>query len=226
MKKIISFFLFLFLSTSYISAKNNIDESLYTSLEKYEEHVKNKIKNINSEKLEKSIVYTTNKMNSLYSMRDITIYTFFKNTFELELKKRQENIVNINQEDMETKIKMTIWGKELIVEIENNETAKDFLNLLPLTIDLKDYVNTEKVFDIPRKLKVDNSISWYDPEIWDIAYYSPWWNIAIFYKDFSYSNWLIPIWKIISWIENLNVSWDIKNVKFELIEDKILNIND
>jgi Cyclophilin-like family len=39
----------------------------------------------------------------------------------------------------------------------------------------------------------------------DIAYYAPWGNLAIFYKDFGYSRGLIGLGRIDSGIEALNV---------------------
>ncbi|MDR2411114.1 MAG: hypothetical protein LBD88_00435 [Candidatus Peribacteria bacterium] len=40
----------------------------------------------------------------------------------------------------------------MIAEIDNTTIAKDFMSLLPITTDLSDYNNTEKIFYSPRKL--------------------------------------------------------------------------
>ena len=55
------------------------------------------------------------------------------------------------------------------------------------------------------------------PSIGDIAYYSPWGNLAIFYRDFRYSSGLIKLGKIDTGIEELNVPEGTK-VMIELIE--------
>jgi len=37
----------------------------------------------------------------------------------------------------------------------------------------------------------------------DIAYYAPWGNLAILYKDFGYSDGLIILWRLDSGIETI-----------------------
>ena len=122
-----------------------------------------------------------------------------------------ENIENM-------KLKITIGDREITATFVNNETAKDFASLLPLTVNLNDYASTEKVFDLSRKLSTTGAPAGVDPEPGDITYYSPWGNIAIFYRDFGYSNGLVKIARIDSGIEVLQVPGSINNVKFELIE--------
>jgi hypothetical protein len=75
--------------------------------------------------------------------------------------------------------------------------------MLPLTLKLEDYGNTEKISYLPRKLYAETAPSGSDPSPGDIAYYSPWGNLAIFYKDFGYSSGLIILGKLDSGIELL-----------------------
>ena len=49
-----------------------------------------------------------------------------------------------------------------------------------------------------------------DPSVGDIAYYAPWGNLAIFYKDFGYSRGLIRLGRIDSGIEVLAVPGALK----------------
>ena len=49
-----------------------------------------------------------------------------------------------------------------------------------------------------------------DPSVGDIAYYAPWGNLAIFYKDFGYSRGLIGLGRIDSGIEALRVPGSLK----------------
>jgi hypothetical protein len=44
----------------------------------------------------------------------------------------------------------------------------------------------------------------------DIAYYAPWGSLAIFYKDFGYSNGLVKLGRIDSGIEALSVRGSLK----------------
>lgn len=102
-----------------------------------------------------------------------------------------------------TKIRITISGKQLTAAIEDNAAAKDFLSLLPMTLTLKDYNNTEKVSDLPTRLSTEGTPDGLDPEAGDITYYAPWGNLAIFYRDFGYASGLVRLGKIESGIEML-----------------------
>ena len=76
---------------------------------------------------------------------------------------------------------------------------------VPMSLTLEDYAATEKISNLPRKLSTEGAPAGSDPSIGDIAYYSPWGNLAIFYRDFRYSSGLIKLGKIDSGIEALNV---------------------
>ena len=87
--------------------------------------------------------------------------------------------------------------------MNDNKAAKDFIELLPLKLDFRDYAGTEKVSDLPKKLSKDGLPSGSKPSAGSFAYYSPWGNLAVFYKDFRYSNGLIILGETESGIENL-----------------------
>jgi hypothetical protein len=99
-------------------------------------------------------------------------------------------------ETKQYKIKITIADKVVAATLYDNATTRDFVNLLPLSVEMKDYNSTEKIFDPPKKLSTDGAPSGTDPDIGDITYYAPWGNVAIFYKDFGYSNGLVKLGKI------------------------------
>ena len=86
------------------------------------------------------------------------------------------------------KIRIDVDGGAVMATLDNNsQAAKDFIALLPLTLTLNDYNATEKVSDLPRRLSTKDAPPGFDPSIGDIAYYAPWGNLAIFYKDFGIS---------------------------------------
>jgi hypothetical protein len=68
--------------------------------------------------------------------------------------------------------------------------------LLPLTLTLGDYASTEKISDLPKKLFTKEAPPGSDPSVGDLAYYAPWGNVALFYKDFDYSRGLIKVARI------------------------------
>lgn len=101
------------------------------------------------------------------------------------------------------RIKLTFNNEEVIVKMFDNPTSRDFLTLLPLTITLEDYAGTEKINYLSKKLSTEEAPSGSDPSVGDFTYYSPWGNLAIYYKDFGYSNGLIKLGKIESGVEKL-----------------------
>jgi hypothetical protein len=115
------------------------------------------------------------------------------------------------------KVRLTINGRTLTASLSDNATARDFLALLPLTLTLEDYAATEKISYLPRKLSTAGAPAGFDPSVGDIAYYAPWGNLAIFYKDFGYSRGLIQVGRIDSGIEALEVRGALK-AKVERID--------
>jgi len=122
-----------------------------------------------------------------------------------------------NQRTTAMKINIRIQDKVITATLTDNATSRDFVSLLPITLTLKDYAATEKVSDLPRRLSTEGAPAGSDPSIGDIAYYSPWGNLAIFYRNFRYSSGLIKLGKIDTGIEELNVPEGTK-VMIELIE--------
>jgi hypothetical protein len=114
------------------------------------------------------------------------------------------------QEASTRKIRLTFDGKAVEATLLDNATARDLLSLLPMTLTIEDYASTEKIGYPPRKLSTAGAPAGVDPSAGDIAYYAPWGNLAIFYKDFGYSRGLIPLGRIDSGIEALEASGSVK----------------
>ena len=101
-------------------------------------------------------------------------------------------------------IRLSFDGHEVFAELYDNPTAEDLLSMLPLTLTFRDYSGTEKISDPPRALDTTDAPAGYDPAEGDITLYAPWGNIAIFYRDFSYSQGLVPIGHITSGLNHLS----------------------
>ncbi|MGW6404553.1 cyclophilin-like fold protein [Streptomyces sp. NPDC055134] len=80
-------------------------------------------------------------------------------------------------------IRLTIDGHSVDAALNGSATARDFAALLPLTLDLDDFQETERVADLPRKLSTDGTPASSDPKAGDLAFYAPWGNLALFYRD-------------------------------------------
>lgn len=113
-------------------------------------------------------------------------------------------------------IRITVDGKIVQGVIEDNPTAREFLAQLPLTTKLEDYSSTEKITYLSKKLSTQGAPAGCDPDVGDITYYAPWGNLAIFYKDFGYSQGLIKLGRITSGIEHLKYQGS-KNATIELV---------
>jgi len=83
------------------------------------------------------------------------------------------------------KISIRVQDKVITATLTDNATSRDFVSLLPMSLTLEDYAATEKVSDLPRKLSTEGAPAGSTPTVGDIAYYAPWGNLAIFYKDFT-----------------------------------------
>ncbi len=101
------------------------------------------------------------------------------------------------------KITISVEGEVLSGTLDDTPTSRDFASLLPLTVMLKDYASTEKISDLPKRLSTTGAPQGTDPDIGDIAYYAPWGNLAIFYRDWGYGRGLIRLGKLDSAIEVL-----------------------
>ncbi|MEO5714006.1 MAG: cyclophilin-like fold protein [Luteolibacter sp.] len=100
------------------------------------------------------------------------------------------------EEKQSLNIRIKIGGRVVSGTLHDTATARDFISLLPLTIDLKDYASTEKISGLPRKLTKEGASLGADPSVGDIAYYAPWGNLAIYYRDSPYASGLIILGKI------------------------------
>lgn len=114
------------------------------------------------------------------------------------------------------KIRLKVEDKVITATLNDSKTTQDFISLLPLTLTLEDYVGTEKISNLPKRLSTEGVPSGSDPSIGNIAYYAPWGNLAIFYRDSGYASGLVLLGKIDSGIEAFNAPGSVK-VTIELV---------
>ncbi|MER6153966.1 cyclophilin-like fold protein [Streptomyces sp. NPDC001868] len=80
-------------------------------------------------------------------------------------------------------IQLTIEGHRIDATLNDSATARDFAALLPLTLTLSDFHQTERIADLPRRLSTAGAPETAQPKAGDLAYYAPWGNLALFYRD-------------------------------------------
>jgi hypothetical protein len=118
------------------------------------------------------------------------------------------------------RIRMTVEGTPLMATLDDSATSRDFASLLPLTLTLTDYNSTEKISHLPERLTTQGTPPGSKPSAGDIAYYAPWGNLAVFYRDFGYSQGLIKLGAIDSGVEALERPGPLK-VNIHLIEREV-----
>ncbi len=99
------------------------------------------------------------------------------------------------------KINIRMEGRSIPARLNDSKAAQDFVSLLPLSVTLQDYASTEKISDLPKRLSTEGVPPGFDPSAGDITYYAPWGNLAIFYKDFRYSDGLVSLGTLDSGVE-------------------------
>ena len=103
------------------------------------------------------------------------------NNIEQKNKKKDNNNLNVNEEVHN--VKVTINEKEYQMIIEDNETVKSFLKLLPLDLVMNELNGNEKYYYLDKTLPTNS----YNPnkiEAGDVMLYGN--NcIVIFYKSFN-----------------------------------------
>jgi hypothetical protein len=94
------------------------------------------------------------------------------------------------------KIRITEGTLVLTATLEDSAPAADFASMLPLSLTLQDYAATEKIAYLPRKLVTTGVPAGIDPEVADLAYYAPWGNLVIYYRDAGFDKGLVRLGRL------------------------------
>lgn len=80
-----------------------------------------------------------------------------------------------------TVVRFSARGAEVDVTIDQDTPAtRDFLSMLPLTVDLSDLSGREKIAYLPWELDVQDTPG-SDPEDGHLIYFTPWGNLGFYY---------------------------------------------
>lgn len=117
----------------------------------------------------------------------------------------------------EQKIVIRKGDKQVIVRLGQGSAAKDLYKRLPLKVKFEDFNRTEKIAYLNSALNLQGEPKGYTPQVGDLAYYAPWKNLSVFYKDFRYSESLIYLGKIEKGIINLE-TFEGKDIVIEAVK--------
>ncbi|MBO0133755.1 cyclophilin-like fold protein [Agrobacterium burrii] len=91
-----------------------------------------------------------------------------------------------NQERTEVKIKLTSGENTMTAVLYDNPSARDFASMLPLDLRIADFSSNEKIVYLPRKLTVEGHGPFDNERPYDLCYYMPWGNLAMFYANYRH----------------------------------------
>jgi hypothetical protein len=96
----------------------------------------------------------------------------------------------------QTRVRFSVGNTEIILRVADNLTSRDFVSMLPLTLQFRDFNAMEKIGDLPRQLTIEGSTG-SAPANGDLIYFIPWGNLGFFYdaarRDASFDDRVIPI---------------------------------
>jgi hypothetical protein len=82
-------------------------------------------------------------------------------------------------------INIIVGGTTVKAVLEDNPTSHDFVRMLPMTAAFEDFAGSEKISRLSKRLSTESRKTDNEANVWDITYYVPWGNIAIFYKPYQ-----------------------------------------
>ena len=86
------------------------------------------------------------------------------------------------QENAAMNIIVKSGAHEVVCTLGASRAARDLLAQLPLEVEISDYAGKEKTFSPPRKLDTSDAPP-DDGSAGSLAYFAPWNNVVLFYKD-------------------------------------------
>lgn len=85
----------------------------------------------------------------------------------------------------------------IIFRLNDSQAAQDLYGQLPLTVNVENFGGDEKIFYPRKKLRVLGAKK-ADAKAGTLAYYAPWGDVAIFYKNFGTATGLYELGSAVS----------------------------
>ncbi len=117
------------------------------------------------------------------------------------------------------RLQIVLNDKTVTATLNDSQASREFAALLPLTLQLKDYAGEEKISDLPTRLTTAGSPAGTAAKKGDLMVFSPWGNLAIFYKPHGYVTGLIKLGQLDE-PDALPVHPDSYTARFELLGGK------
>lgn len=100
------------------------------------------------------------------------------------------------------KLIVEVDGRTTVFELNDSRAASDLYSQLPIRISVENYGGNEKIFYPPKKLNVSGAPK-ADAKAGTLAYYAPWGDVVMFYKDFGSASGLYELGQAVSGAEHI-----------------------
>ena len=94
------------------------------------------------------------------------------------------------------RIRFIFADQSFTATLEDNPSARDLFDMLPLDLTVEDYSTNEKIAYLPRKLTEEGSDRFGDEAAGDLCYYAPWGNLAMVHGSYRWSRGLIRLGRL------------------------------
>ncbi|MGC9381914.1 cyclophilin-like fold protein [Streptomyces sp. MH13] len=95
-----------------------------------------------------------------------------------------------------TDIRLTVDGRPVDATLNDSAPARDFAELLPLTLEVEDFHQAEKIVDLPRRLSTSGVPEGAAPKSGDLGYYAPWGQLVLYYRDVPYADGIVILGRL------------------------------
>ena len=96
----------------------------------------------------------------------------------------QQNSDPNNQDRTDMRVRFSFGVRTMTAALYDSPSARDFYSMLPLDLTIQDYAHNEKIAYLPRKLVEDGHGPFDNEQPYDLCYFMPWGNLAMFYADY------------------------------------------
>ncbi|KRA98074.1 MFS transporter [Devosia sp. Root685] len=90
------------------------------------------------------------------------------------------------QELTDMRIRFAFSHFTMTATLYDNPSAHDFYAMLPLALTIGDFGPNEKIAHLPRKLTEEGNGAFSNEQPYDLCYYMPWGNLAMFYATYRH----------------------------------------
>lgn len=91
----------------------------------------------------------------------------------------------ISQEEKIMEIRISDGSNEVVYALNESEAARDLYEQLPLSLEVSNFSNNEKIFYPSNELDISDATLASSGQSGILAYYAPWGDVVLFYDKFN-----------------------------------------